>query len=131
MSNVSQWGLYPWFGDEPNLVHPDDVDAFKAFRPYSRVLHCVSEDADYLTLRHGEFTFRVKPDLFMPVPPPRYTVGQGVRTRRHGEIVTVTICDIVWHYSRQRPYYYVIVNGKRSSKWYWEEDFEIGSDANS
>lgn len=126
MSRVCQWGLYNWFDEHGlDLVHPDDVDAFRAFTPQGRLFHCVSEDANYLTLQHGESRFRVKPDLFTPVPPPRYHLGQQVPIRRGTNIVTVTICDIVWHFRKERPYYRVIVDGKRSGKQYWDEDFEV------
>jgi hypothetical protein len=126
MPHICHWGLYLWFVEyEPELVHPDDLDQFRNFKPYGHVFHCIGKDLSYLILQYGDSRFRVKPDLFRPVPPPRHIVGEVVSVARDNGIVTAVVCDVMWHFKKSKPYYHVAINGKRSGRQYWDEDLDV------
>jgi hypothetical protein len=109
-----------WF-----LIHPDDFDAFRKFRPQGQVMHCTAEDSDYLTLQHGASQYRVKPDLFKQITPPLHHIDQQVLVRSDATTVSATVCEIMWHFNKQKPYYFLIINGQRSGKRYWDEDLKV------
>ena len=66
------WGLYQWFREYgEQLIHPDDLGAFERLQPNSKVFLCEEEQAGYLVLQYDQERYRVKPDLFKPVAPPK------------------------------------------------------------
>ena len=128
MGAISQWGLYNWFDEHgQHLIHPEDIDAFRTIRPQARVFRRVCEDGGYLTIQFGERRFRVKPELFRPVPPPRYQIGDRVSVGSHPANEVATVCDVFWHFKDERPYYLVQMNGKPSGKRYWEEELSASN----
>lgn len=118
----SKWGLYPWFiAHGVDLIHPADLEAFIQENPYCKVFECI-EASDYITLRYNNNCYRVKDKLFEIVPAPKYNFGEIVKIKESGE--EAIIRDIIWHYKRQEPYYYLIsIKGKKKSKRYFESEF--------
>ena len=117
---LGRWGLYPWWPeDAPSLIHPDDLEALRAFFAYGKVFHCSGEDPPFITLVHGSHEFRVKPSLFQPVPTPAYTVGQSIQLTNGGQLL-ITECN--WHDKKNAPFFHITLDGKKKSKRYFEED---------
>jgi hypothetical protein len=59
---------------------------------------------------------------------PDFSVGQQVRVilnERNKTPHTGTIRQIIWHDKDQRFNYYIEENGKKVSKRYFNEDFEV------
>jgi hypothetical protein len=125
MSNTSdQWGLYPWFEEHGMaLIHPDDLDDFRRLAPYGKVFLRAGEEAGFTQLVHGSRTFRVKPDLFQPIPAITFPVGTRVRIRDKN--VDAVIDSIQWHHRDARPIYFVRRDGKVESRRYLESDLAI------
>jgi len=118
------WGLYPWFEENGrHLVHSDDYEAIKALFPYGKVFESVGVEGEYLKLQYGSQIYRVMPELFRPVPAPVRRFGEVVSAKKGGELISVAIRDIMWHFKEERPYFFVTAGNKRLSKRYWAEDF--------
>jgi hypothetical protein len=121
---VCQYGLYQWFEEHgTDLIHADDLESFRRFLPNGKVFHCVGVDGEYLILSYGEHEFRLKPQLFKPVPQPARTIGESVSVRSKGEVINGVIHEIMWHFQRAEPFYFVLADGKKLSKQYWKDDF--------
>jgi hypothetical protein len=117
---LSSFGLYPWFAEHgDDLVHPEDQKKLLKLTPYGKVFELVSSDSDYIELSYGEESYRVKPDLYLPIPEIRHRIGDNLE--RHGEDHLVR--DIRWHFQKRQVFYLVYVNGKKSSRRYFEDEF--------
>jgi hypothetical protein len=116
------WGLYPWHGQsdaERQLVHPADLERLKFLWPYCRVLERLGDVSarGFIVLRYGADTFRVRPDLFQPVPPPAFDFGDEVCLRKDPSRTGV-ILDIYWHYQQGQPFFFIRSGRRRISKRY-------------
>ena len=117
---VGKWGLYQWFEEHGiNLVHPDDLNAFRALMPNGKVFECEAEN-EFLTLRYGNMRYRVKPELFKPVEEPKYRFGQHVIIKDCN--VEATIDEIQWHFNNMEPMFFVNKEHKRLTKRFWTKD---------
>jgi hypothetical protein len=116
----NKWGTYPCFVERGiELICPDDFESFKKEANNCKVFECINE-SDYLTLRYNNNCYRVKDKLFKPVPAPKFTFGQVVKTKDKNEEVSIT--DIMWHSSNSENYYLVSIGNKKKSKRYFESD---------
>jgi hypothetical protein len=119
---VGRWGHYPWFEEHgPKLIHPEDLESFRALFPYGKVFECVAADAGQITLSHGGKSYRVGPELFRPLPIPLRRVGDEVLLKegnRRGVVV-----EQAWHHQKNQAMYFLRIDGKKKSKRYWESDF--------
>jgi hypothetical protein len=62
-----------------------------------------------------------------PRPKPRFAVGQAVRVvlnERNTTAHSGTVQEIIWHFKDQRYNYYLVENGRKVSKRYFEDDLE-------
>lgn len=60
-------------------------------------------------------------------PKPRFAVGQPVRVvvnERNKTAHRGTIREVIWHFKDRRYNYYLVENGKKVSKRYFDEDLE-------
>jgi hypothetical protein len=120
------WGLYPWHGQsesERALVHSEDLERLILLWPYCKVLERLgeAEERGFIVLRYGESTFRVRPDLFQPIPPPAFDFGAEVRLRKDPKRTGVIIA-IYWHYKQARPFFIIRFGMKRSLNRYQAEE---------
>lgn len=75
----SRWGTYPWFVEHGvDLIHPDDLEAFKQVAGNVKVFECI-EVNDYITLKYSNKCYRVRDKLFKSVPSPKYNFGETVK----------------------------------------------------
>lgn len=119
-----KWGLYQWFEEHGvEMIHPDDVDEIRHIIPNGKVFECVGNQDNYLTIRYRDRCFRVRPSLFKTVPRPAKVFGEVVRLKKGGELISGTVCDIMWHFKKGEPFYFVAVDDKPLKKQYWLSDF--------
>ena len=124
MSYAGTWGLCPWWpGGPEDQIHPADRERFRALFPYGRVFQAMGQEEAYLVLRYGEESYRVRPQLFRPVPALAFAVGARVRLKKRPERAA-TVRDIIWHFKEGRPMYFLKVGGKRVGSRRWAEDLE-------
>ncbi|WP_442483773.1 DUF6960 family protein [Aeoliella sp. SH292] len=121
---IGNWGLYQWFEEHGlNLIHPDDLVAFRQLTPNGKLFEVVGFQDGYWMLRYAQCTYRVKPALFKNVPAPPLTFGDQVRIFKSGAPTSATIGDIMWHFQKAEPFYRLTVNEKLLKKRYWLQDF--------
>lgn len=124
-SSLDRWGLYPWFEEHGvELVHPDDLQAFRVLMPYGKVFERESE-GEFLTLRYGERRYRVKRELFQPVSAPMYQFGQQVIIIETGDEARVD--EIHWHFQLHDAMFFVSRAGRRQKKRFWAKDLRPAS----
>jgi hypothetical protein len=63
--------------------------------------------------------------LFKPVPSPARRIGDKVSITSQEKKLRVVIVDIGWHFKRAEPIYFVATDGKKRSKRYWQDDFDV------
>lgn len=124
----SRWGFFTWSPEHQeyhgaSMIHPDDLDSWNRSHPYGGLFECIKIEGKYLVLRHGEDTFRAKPDLFHSVKRPLKQIGDPVEVESKGEQKTAVVVEIQWHHQKNEPFYFLIMDGKKSSKRYWNSDF--------
>ncbi|MCP4746060.1 MAG: hypothetical protein GY874_07945 [Desulfobacteraceae bacterium] len=123
-SFLGKWGLYQWFDERGiELIHPEDVDDFKALMPNGKVFECIKDDGRYIFLKYADKTYRVIRDIFKPVKKPEKIIGEAAILK--GSPEKAIIVDITWHFQRKAHMYFIAINGKRKSNRYWIEDFEF------
>lgn len=121
----SKWGCYGGVIEPPgSFVHPDDAEAFESISPTGKVLECVGEEGGFLRLNYRDRDYRVKSDRFVEVPEPKARIDERITLRDTGEAAVIR--EILWHYEAGEPYYFLLVNGKKRSKRYWNADFLPG-----
>lgn len=118
-------GLYPWFEECGNdLVHPDDISRFRAFKPYGKVFDVRPHADGMLELCYGIQVFRVKHNLFKEVSSPKYRVGDQVEII--GKQGTAVIIEVMWHHKENRPFFQVAVDGRKKSTRYLGRRASVG-----
>ena len=115
------WGRYSWSKEKgAALVHEDDLAAFIEIFPHGKLFQHVGNERQYLRLAYGPKLFRVKPDLFEPVPFTPMPVGTAVKIVERN--LDAVIEELEWHWVRAKPYYILRYDGKRHTRWYWDEE---------
>lgn len=122
--NYERWGRCPWFPESGmGLVHPDDRETFRREAHNCKVFACVAE-GDYYTVWYHQY-YRVKPELFRPVPKPKFEFGQKVTWAGAEKAAVVT--DILWHLSKQEHYYFLSIGGKKKTRRFYESELSDAS----
>lgn len=124
ISGSVSWALCPWFEESgDHLVHPDDLERLRAFRPYGVVFQVLSEEGDYIKIACGDDVFRINGQFLRIIEPEEgwlFDIGETVSVQ--GRDYTGTIVGISWHYKEEKPMYGLMVDGKRKNKRYWPKD---------
>ena len=124
---TDKWGLYPWWPDtsDHSLIHPEDLAGMMTFYSQGKVLHCIGTEGEFLLLQYMDHLFRAKPGkLFVEVQAPQFNYGDIV-SEKVSPVKTGIVDDIFWHFKRKCPYFLLVREGKKSSKWYFAEDLEL------
>ena len=120
-----KWGTYQWFLEHGiDEIHPEDLESFKNEAHNCKIFQCVKEDEQYITLKYRENFYRVKNDLFKEVTKPEFDFGEIItlsNNQKHEAVIT----DIMWHYDKKEPYYFIKEGGKKRSKRYYETELRI------
>jgi hypothetical protein len=120
-----QWGRYPWFaGTHDDLVHHDDRDALMRFGPYGRVFVRLADADDWWVIAHGEHHFRVNAVLWKPCEAPRFVPGEVVCVKARPER-SATIREVWWHSNKKCPFYFLTVDGRTSTRRYFEAELMV------
>lgn len=120
--------LYPWFEEHgDDLIHPEDLEGFKALMPYGKVFEIGQANDTYVCLFYGSRAFQVKPDLLKKVEKARYRVGDKVEV--NGKSGMGEIVDVMWHHKDAKPFFQITLDGNKKSNRYWESDLSavVGS----
>ena len=114
-----KWGRCPWsYQLSKDKIHPEDLEKFSTLHGSFVVYEYIETDGDYIIIKWGNYTFRVKPDIFKEVKEPKYKIGDTVKIKGMDAI----ICLNEWHDEKKEHYYFVTINGKRKSRRYFESE---------
>ncbi|EMI58513.1 hypothetical protein RSSM_00040 [Rhodopirellula sallentina SM41] len=76
-----QYGLIPrWPENGTGFIHPDDVQLVERLIPSERVLRRDGFDGTYYQYRYGEFSFRLRPCMWLPIAGEGIDIGDEVET---------------------------------------------------
>ena len=118
----NKWGRCAWsYEFEKEKIHPEDVENFKFICGQFVVFECIGTDGEYIKVKLGSNTYRVKPEIFTELKEPKYKIGDIIRIKN----ISATILFNEWHNDKMEHYYYVAVNGKRKSRRYFESELSI------
>jgi len=121
---VSKWGRCPWsYEFEKEKIYPEDLEKFKPISGPFAVFECIGTCGEYIIIKSGDNTFRVKPEIFRELTEPKYKIGDTVKIKD----MYATILFIEWHNEKTEHYYYITVNGKRKSRRYFESELSFYS----
>jgi hypothetical protein len=116
------WGCVPWLpGKDEALVHPDDREALTRLRPHGRLMAHVGDVDGYLVVAEGDARFRIRPALWIPCSAPSFVPGQPVHILAQPERAAV-VAEVWWHSRDARPFYFLNVGGRRSSRRYFDAE---------
>jgi hypothetical protein len=101
-----------------DLVDPSCTGSFSSMEPAGKVFNFSKEASGWLILIYGDKTYRVKEKAIREVPALEFDVNQQVMV---GDRIAV-IGDIFWHFKDERPFYFLIFDGKRSSRRYLDDE---------
>lgn len=126
MDKQIKWALCPWFEESGEyLIHPDDLDRMKSFRPYGVVFNVLAEGGEYTKIGAGDDTFRVRPEALKLITPEAswsFKIGDSVSVVGRDDVGTIV--SILWHHRENKPMYGLNIAGKLKSKRYWPEDLK-------
>jgi hypothetical protein len=126
LNAVGSWGLYSWFREHGlDMVHPADRELFESLFPYSKLFYCEGVDGEYLILRYGTRSYRVKDNLFQIVNFSIIPFGEIVFVNKGRGILKAKVVDIQWHFQKHEPMYFVETDGKKLKKQYWASDLQV------
>ncbi len=101
-----KYGCFPWWPEDGNdWVHPDDVALARSIIPSGRIFRRDSSDGEYLVMRYGEITLRVRRTLWQEVEPEGFELGDWVEVLSLGlrnEPRTGVIREMFWDPAGQR-----------------------------
>ena len=100
----SKWGTCPWsYEFQKEKIHPDDVEQFKTFYGPFVTFECVGEEGDFIIIKCGSDTFRVKPEIFREIKESKYKIGDTIKIND----INATIKFNEWHVEKREHYYYL------------------------
>ena len=118
----TKWGMCPWsYEFEKEKIHPEDIEKFKLISGPFVVFECIRIDSKYITIKCGDNTYRVKPEIFRELREPKYKIRDTVKIK--GMYAVILFNE--WHYEKKEHYYYVTVNGKRKTRRYFESELSL------
>jgi len=123
---VGKWLFYPWLKNNEidHWIHKEDFDKIEGVS----IVKCIGIDGNYLTLNNKTHTFRASSEgVNRVLDNPIYVYGDAVKilTKPNCEAI---IDDLFWHSKDEEYKYYLIVDGKKKSKYYSHKDLKFLND---
>jgi hypothetical protein len=111
-------------------IHPDDLRSVRRAYPHGWQLRCFQyggRQDGYDVLDDGELRIRVRNAYIKPIPEPRFKRKDRVFTQ--SKQAAGVVREIVWHLKRERVYYLLEFDGRKSGCWYFDGDLNSRSPA--
>jgi len=115
------FGVVQWGADEDEqLAAPGDKSRLLEHCVGGRVVVVLGDDGDFKLIRFGEHEFRISSENIVPARNVKYTKGEiFLYNQKETKVV-----DVIWHYGRGEPFYILTIDGKKSSRRYFNEDLD-------
>jgi hypothetical protein len=121
-----KYGCFPWWPEDGNdWVHPDDVALARSIIPSGRVFRRDTSDGEYLLMRYGDITLRVRRTLWQEIEPEGFELGDWVEVLSRGlrnEPRTGTIREMLWDARANVIHYFIAENEVPISDAYTRDD---------
>ncbi|WP_417830350.1 DUF6960 family protein [Thalassospira sp.] len=126
MADEMTWALCYWFEENgEHLIHPDDLDHIRRFKPYGVVFTVRAVGDEYTVIGYGDDEFRVRSEALKLIKPEKsWMIELGEIVSVKGRDYKGTVVEICWHHKEEKPTYRLKVGGKVKSKRYWPDDLE-------
>lgn len=102
-----------------NVAEINNKDFLK-INPSGKVFQCEQNGNEYLVF-YKNHTYHITGIYFQEVNEPKFSIGEIVVIKGSGKCVQ--IIEIFWHYQKNEPFYFIVDNGKKSSKRYFGYEF--------
>jgi hypothetical protein len=76
---------------------------------------------DIVEISHEDNVYNTSIENIRIITPLKYVIGDQVSPKNHPEIIGI-IWNIIFHFDKNEPMYYIKINGKKKSKRYFEND---------
>lgn len=125
---LGQCGRYLWFLDEKrrDWIFDDDFESFNAQHSLGRIYHCVEDNGDFIVIQSKrDESYRVKKEGFRVSPFTNFYIKDRVKILNGSKVgKTAFILGMGWHSNHEKIIFILEIDGKKSSRWYFEEDIE-------
>ena len=116
---ISSFGTCTWHpGHGLDLICLKDRDKFPLLTP--AVFQCIGVAQGWLKIQYGAHIYCVKPEVFKPIPTPKFFLGQDVFVPTKREIGKISA--LTWHFKELHHIYSISFNGKASARRYVESE---------
>jgi hypothetical protein len=88
---------------------------------YQRVIPYKLISHDMVEVCYGKNNYSISINEIRPINTPKYIIGEKVSPVNHPELIGI-IYDIIYHFTKNEPMYFIKINGKKKSKRYFEND---------
>lgn len=123
-----KYGCFPWWPEDgDDWVHPEDVAQARSMIPSGRVFRRDGDDGDYLLMRYGDVTLRVRRTLWLEVLPEGFEIGHWVEVLSRGmrnEPRTGVIREMLWDQGAQAIHYFISENDVPIAEAYTRDDLQ-------
>ncbi len=86
----------------------------------SKVYICKSIQNKHLIIQNGRTELKIQFDDFNRIKEPKYHFGEQVEVMYLEK--TGNVEDIYWHYKSEKHIYFLIIDGKKKSRRFYEEE---------
>jgi len=121
-----KYGYFPWWPEDGNdWLHPDDVAQARAVIPSGRVFRRDSSEDEYVLMRYGDITLRVRRTLWQEVEPEGFELGDWVEVLSRGlrnEPHTGVIREMLWDQRTKTIQYLIADNNVPINEPYTRDD---------
>jgi hypothetical protein len=88
---------------------------------FQRVISYEIVSPDTVKAYYGKNNYHVSTNKIRPINPPKYRIDDSVSPVNHPELIGI-IYDMIYHFDKNEPMYFIKVNGRKKSKRYFEND---------
>lgn len=126
MKDTNKYGIYRWFiEDKKEKIHEEDFEKFQKNINNVCVVQCIDKIDDFLIIKYNDNVYRVKGELALELPKPKFKFGDLViHKNKEDKIIKGVIADIMWHDCKKSNYYFLLVDGKKKSRRYFNNELE-------
>ena len=88
---------------------------------FQRVISYELTSSETAIVSHKGNKYEISVDSMRRIDSPKYVYGDSVSPANHPELVGV-VCEMIYHFNRNEPQYFIKVDGKKKSKRYFADE---------
>ena len=122
------YGVFPWWPDEEDWIHPEDVQTADQLIPSDRIFRREYYDQQYALLTYRDNFIRIRPVMWLQVETDGYEIGDQVEVKSslgRGRPLIATIEEIRWDSEQRQPVYDLFAHGKTIHRPFRADEFQL------